>query len=117
AGPTPGWRAWPSRAWPAPTRRAGAAGRSCVRGPRRRRSSGASRAAWPTLGRCCSATWTGQLTDPRPLPYLQVLPEAVVDVAVDLAFEHGRWRHPVTFVRYRPDLSRYDIPRHTATWP
>jgi ATP-dependent DNA ligase len=63
------------------------------------------------------AAWTGQLTDPRPLPYLQAQPDAVVEVEVDIAFEHGRWRHPVRFVRYRPDLSSRDVPVHTATWP
>ncbi|MBX6723889.1 MAG: ATP-dependent DNA ligase, partial [Dactylosporangium sp.] len=44
-------------------------------------------------------------------------PNAVVEVEVDIAFEHGRWRHPVRFVRYRPDLSSQDVPVHTATWP
>jgi heme-degrading monooxygenase HmoA len=44
-----------------------------------------------------------------------VEPTTVVEVQVNTAFEHGRWRHPPAFVRHRPDLSVYDVPTHTAT--
>jgi ATP-dependent DNA ligase len=56
------------------------------------------------------ATWTGQWDRPEPLRYTQVQPTAVVDVQVDTAYEHGRWRHHVRYSRTRPDLSIYDVP-------
>lgn len=61
------------------------------------------------------AAWSGQLGQPSPLPYIQVQPTTVVEIQVDTAFEHGRWRHPPAFVRHRPDLSIYDVPTHTTT--
>ena len=46
----------------------------------------------------------------QPLPYLQVQPTVVVEIEVDAAFEHHRWRHLVRYRRSRPDLSVYDVP-------
>ncbi|WP_245718811.1 ATP-dependent DNA ligase [Micromonospora rhizosphaerae] len=56
------------------------------------------------------ASWSGQLDRPEPLPYLQVEPTVVAEIAADVAFEHGRWRHRVRYARFRPDLSVYDVP-------
>ncbi|TDC80067.1 ATP-dependent DNA ligase [Micromonospora sp. KC606] len=56
------------------------------------------------------ATWSGQLERPEPLRYAQVEPTVVVEVEVDTAFEHQRWRHRVRYARTRPDLSVYDVP-------
>jgi hypothetical protein len=38
------------------------------------------------------------------------MPVTVVEVEVDTAFEHGRYRYPMRFRRVRPDLSAADIP-------
>jgi ATP-dependent DNA ligase len=43
--------------------------------------------------------------------YTQVEPTVVVEVRVDVAFEHGRWRHPVRYVRRRCDLDIVDVQR------
>lgn len=56
------------------------------------------------------ASWTGQWDRPEPLRYVQVEPTVVVDVHVDTAFEHQRWRHQVRYGRPRLDLSVYDVP-------
>ncbi|TDC59558.1 ATP-dependent DNA ligase [Micromonospora sp. KC207] len=56
------------------------------------------------------ASWSGQFDRPQPLPYVQVDPTVVVEVEVDTAFEHQRWRHQVRYARPRPDLSVYDVP-------
>ena len=45
-----------------------------------------------------------------PLDYRQVVPDAVVEVRVDSAYEHTRWRHAVRFERLRPDLAVLDVP-------
>jgi hypothetical protein len=39
-----------------------------------------------------------------------VVPDTVVEVRVDSAYEHTRWRHAVRFVRLRPDLAVLDVP-------
>lgn len=57
---------------------------------------------------------------PRPLPpgpfdqgravdYQPVAPLLVAEIAVDEAFEHGRWRHPVRYLRLRPELHPCDM--------
>ena len=43
---------------------------------------------------------------------VRVVPDVVVEIAADNAFEHGRWRHVAAFVRVRPDLT----PAETE-WP
>ncbi|MCW6009206.1 hypothetical protein K1W54_32385 [Micromonospora sp. CPCC 205371] len=58
-------------------------------------------------------SWSGQLERPEPLPYVQVEPETVVEIKVDTAYEHTRWRHRVQVIRYRADLSVYDVPHLT----
>ncbi len=34
----------------------------------------------------------------------------MVEIGVDMAFEHQRWRHRVRFNRTRPEMSVYDVP-------
>lgn len=58
------------------------------------------------------ARWAGLLRRAEPLPYVRVQPATVVEVAVDTAYEHGRWRHPARYLRARPDLSVDDVPLH-----
>jgi ATP-dependent DNA ligase len=43
-------------------------------------------------------------------PYSRVRPELVVEVEPDVAVSHGRWRHPVKYIRPRPDLRPGDVP-------
>ncbi|MCE3554502.1 hypothetical protein LWC33_23970 [Pseudonocardia sp. RS11V-5] len=45
----------------------------------------------------------------EPVEYVQVAPSVVVELEVDAAFELGRWRHPVRFVRSRPDLRPEEV--------
>jgi len=52
-----------------------------------------------------------------PTVYTQVRPEAVVELVVDTAVEHHRWRHPARFVRLRPDLDADDIVPHVPQDP
>ncbi|WP_103384213.1 ATP dependent DNA ligase [Pseudonocardia dioxanivorans] len=44
-----------------------------------------------------------------PVEYKQVEPSVVVEVATDVAFEYGRWRHPARFIRVRRDLAADDL--------
>lgn len=46
----------------------------------------------------------------RPLVYTKVAPQVVVEVDADVCWEHGRWRHPVTYRRLRVDLTPADVP-------
>ncbi|NYJ32826.1 ATP-dependent DNA ligase [Nocardiopsis aegyptia] len=52
-----------------------------------------------------------------PVRYHRVRPELVVEVAPDTAVSGGRWRHPVTYVRPRPDLSPDEVPAATREHP
>lgn len=45
----------------------------------------------------------------KPAPITPVEPSTVVEVAVDTAFERGRWRHPVRFVRVRTDVDAGEV--------
>ncbi|GAA4692496.1 ATP-dependent DNA ligase [Pseudonocardia yuanmonensis] len=47
----------------------------------------------------------------RPVEYVQVRPSVVVELEVDAAYEQDRWRHPVRFLRSRPDLRPEEIAR------
>jgi hypothetical protein len=38
------------------------------------------------------------------------IPAVVVELDADVAFEHGRWRHPTALQRLRPDLAADDLP-------
>ncbi|MGA8117081.1 MAG: ATP-dependent DNA ligase [Actinocatenispora sp.] len=60
------------------------------------------------------AGWLGRWGEQgqRPLRYLPVEPDVVVEVSTDSAYEAGRWRHPGAYRRSRPDLSPYDVPAH-----
>ncbi|WP_328474210.1 ATP-dependent DNA ligase [Actinoplanes sp. NBC_00393] len=50
------------------------------------------------------AAWSGRFGRAGPLDYLPVQASHVAEVSVDEAYEHGRWRHPVRFMRLRPEL-------------
>ncbi|MFC5142015.1 hypothetical protein ACFPK1_27540 [Actinomycetospora rhizophila] len=45
---------------------------------------------------------------------MQVVPELVVEIEADTAFEQGRWRHATRFLRVRRDLSVDDLAAETA---
>ncbi|BCB74500.1 ATP-dependent DNA ligase [Phytohabitans flavus] len=83
-----------------------------ARSPQRRR--GGIDHPWPQP---LPASWSGQWDRPEPLPYVQVEPTVVVEIAVNGAFEHGRWRHPVHVVRPRLDMSVFDVPLGTRDEP
>lgn len=70
----------------------------------------AARPPWPVP---LPARWAGDLTSPKPLPYLPVEPVIVVEVAADVAYEHGRWRHRLRALRVRPDLDPTVLPLWT----
>ncbi|MFJ8746201.1 hypothetical protein ACIRL2_43445 [Embleya sp. NPDC127516] len=40
---------------------------------------------------------------------IPVAPELVAEIAVDSAFEHGKWRHPIRLLRLRDDLDPADV--------
>lgn len=61
---------------------------------------------WPTT---IPSSWLGQLPS-RPVDYRPVVPDRVIELDVDTAFEHHRWRHGARFVRFRPDLQPADLP-------
>lgn len=44
-----------------------------------------------------------------PVHYTRVSPDVVVELDVDTAFEHQRWRHPVSYQRIRADLRPTDL--------
>jgi ATP-dependent DNA ligase len=44
-----------------------------------------------------------------PVHYTKVSPDVVVELDVDTAFEHQRWRHPVSYQRIRADLRPIDL--------
>jgi ATP-dependent DNA ligase len=62
---------------------------------------------WPTT---ISSSRFGQLP-PQPVEYTPVDPAVVVELDADLAFEHGRWRHPTALLRIRSDLTPEDLPQ------
>lgn len=47
---------------------------------------------------------TGPFGGGQHLPVVLVRPTLVVEVSADTAFEYGRWRHLVRYLRVRPDL-------------
>ena len=62
---------------------------------------------WP---RPLPATWTGQLDGAQPVEYTPVEPTLVVEIEVDTAYEHHRWRHRVRYLRPRLDLTVRHVP-------
>lgn len=76
-----------------------------TRSPQRRR--GGIDHPWPQP---LPAGWSGHFQKAEPLAYLQVEPVVVVEVDTDAAMDRHRWRHPVRYVRHRPDLSIFDVP-------
>jgi ATP-dependent DNA ligase len=67
------------------------------------------------LRRAAEPPWLATLR-PRfgergPLTYTRVQPHVVVELEVDTARDHGRWRHPVIFRRIRAELRPEDLPR------
>jgi hypothetical protein len=53
-------------------------------------------------------TRSGKLP-PSPVEYTPVDPAVVVELDADVAFEQGRWRHPIALRRLRLDLTADDI--------
>ncbi|WP_344946445.1 ATP-dependent DNA ligase [Sphaerisporangium flaviroseum] len=54
--------------------------------------------------------WVGLHGKHEAVDYIRVRPDLVVEIEVDVAAEHGRWRHPVRYLRPRPDLPVNDVP-------
>jgi ATP-dependent DNA ligase len=54
--------------------------------------------------------WAGIYGNREAIEYVRVRPDLVVEIEVDVAAEHGRWRHPVRYLRPRPDLRPGDVP-------
>jgi len=44
------------------------------------------------------------------VPLTKVEPDVVVEVSADAALQAGVFRHPMRFVRVRPDLQPDDLP-------
>ena len=65
---------------------------------------------WPAA---IPSSWFGQLPS-TPIDYRPVVPDRVVELDVDTAFEHHRWRHGARFIRIRADLQPADIPTSPA---
>ncbi|MEU4690127.1 ATP-dependent DNA ligase [Actinoplanes sp. NPDC023714] len=63
---------------------------------------------WP---RPLPRSWSGGF-DQAPADYVPVLPDLIAEIAADAAHDHGRWRHPVRFLRLRDDLG----PAHLPLW-
>ncbi|WP_236009794.1 ATP-dependent DNA ligase [Actinomadura physcomitrii] len=64
---------------------------------------------WPAV---LPPGWAGGLPGTEaPTPYVRVVPDLVVEISVDAAAEHGRWRHSVRYVRTRTDLHPMQIPK------
>ncbi|WP_021592791.1 ATP-dependent DNA ligase [Actinomadura welshii] len=58
--------------------------------------------------------WAGGLPGAeRPAAYTRVVPDVVVEISVDAAVEHRRWRHAVRYVRTRPDVPPDEVPGGT----
>jgi len=55
------------------------------------------------------AMWSGQFDRPQPTVHVPVEPVIVVEVSADVAWEWGRWRHPLGLVRIRLDLEPGDV--------
>ncbi|WP_436528492.1 ATP-dependent DNA ligase [Actinoplanes sp. HUAS TT8] len=55
-------------------------------------------------------SWSGRFDQHDPAVYLPVRPDHVVEIEVDEAFEHGRWRHAARYLRARVDLVPADVP-------
>ncbi|MGC1213967.1 MAG: ATP-dependent DNA ligase [Micromonospora sp.] len=66
---------------------------------------------WP---RPLPPTWAGQLDGAEPLEYTPVEPTLVVEIEVDTAYEHHRWRHRVRYLRVRTEVPPMDLPRISA---
>lgn len=65
--------------------------------------------AWPEV---LPPGWTSSIYGSRePIRYTRVIPNLVLEVRVNVATHHHRWRHPVHYLRLRPDLTVDDEPR------
>jgi hypothetical protein len=60
---------------------------------------------WPVT---IPSTRFGQIPA-KPVDYTPVNPAVVVELDADVAFEFGRWRHPIAVRRLRLDLAAEDI--------
>jgi ATP-dependent DNA ligase len=70
---------------------------------------------------CGAHPWPARLPSSRfgqlageEIEYVQVVPEVVVEVEADTAFEQGRWRHATRLVRVRRDLTATDVTADSA---
>jgi hypothetical protein len=63
---------------------------------------------WPAA---IPSSWFGQLPS-KLIDYRPVVPNMVVELDVDTAFEHHRWRHGTRFVRIRAELRPMDLSPH-----
>ena len=65
----------------------------------------------PWHGRRFSANWGAS----TPLEAILVAPELVAEVSTDVArLAGGQWRHPVRYLRVRPDVDPADVPLYGA---
>jgi ATP dependent DNA ligase domain len=76
-----------------------------------RRSRGGMNHPWPCP---LPAGWSGHFEPVAPLEYQQVAPAAVVEILVDTAYEHQRWRHAVDFIGLRAELDPTQVPLWTV---
>lgn len=61
------------------------------------------------------ATWAGHFDRPQGIDYTPVEPVIVVEVNADVAWERGRWRHPLNLLRTRLDLEPGDVEPFTTS--
>ncbi|MEU1012306.1 hypothetical protein [Streptomyces sp. NPDC005890] len=64
----------------------------------------------PWWGRELSAGWGTK----EALVFQPVVPDLVAELKADTALDLGPHRHPVRFLRGRPDLSPADVPRWSS---
>jgi hypothetical protein len=60
---------------------------------------------------------TGSSDRPEPVIYIPVQPELVAEIIADRAYEAGRWRHPLPYLRLRGDLEAADVTLWTMDAP
>ncbi|RSO09595.1 hypothetical protein DMH26_01060 [Streptomyces sp. WAC 05379] len=64
----------------------------------------------PWHGRSFSAGWGAR----GELEYRPVHPDVVVEFLADTTVDAGRYRHPVRFLRPRPELTPTDVPHQPS---
>jgi hypothetical protein len=81
-------------------------GRNAVAALLRRRHGGAAH-PWPNP--LPSTRWGRPGPPTAYTPVVSAYPEVVVELTVDTAVEHHRWRHPAHFIRIRAELQPVDL--------